>query len=163
MLTGQLDLRSSDSLGVGHHSEVFLAPLTFPSTTPKSSVRGAVAVKLSNPFDDGAREMLLNEAKIYNAFPHDLQGGDVPVVPKFYGCYAPCIKVSNRVDSGNGSGNLDKEEWAREMIPKCLAAPFLLLEACGKPVRTGSLSYSGRWERNYHNISLHDRRKGLTP
>jgi hypothetical protein len=156
LLTGQLDLRHSDYLGVGHHSEVVLAPLTFPSTTPKPSVRGAVAVKLSNPYDD-AREMLLNEAKIYNAFPHDLQGGDVPVVPKFYGFYTPYI------DNGNGSGNLDKEEWTREMMPERLIMPILLLEACGKAVRTHSLSHSGRWERNYHNISLHDRWKGLTP
>ena len=154
LLTGQLDLRRSDSLGVGHHSKVFLAPLTFPSTTPRQSVRGAVAVKLSDP-RDGEREMLLNEAKIYNAFPRDLQRGDVPVVPKFYGCYSPYIKGSDWDDNGEGNGNLDKEEWTREMMPKCMITPILLLEACGKAVRTRSLSHSGRWERNYHNISLH--------
>jgi hypothetical protein len=118
-------------------------------------VRGAVAVKLSNPHDD-ARKMLLNEAKIYNAFPHDLQGGDVPVVPKFYGCYMPCIEISDWVNNGNGSGNLDKEEWTRKTMPKCMIAPILLMEACGRAVRTRSLSDSGRWERNCHNISLHD-------
>ena len=124
-------------------------------------MRGAVAVKFSNPYSDSARKMLLNEAKIYNAFPHNLQGGDVPVVPKFYGCYAPYIKVSDRVDSGNGNGNLDEEEWKHEMMRECL--PILLLEACGKEVCTSSLSRSSRWERNCHNISLHDRLKGLTP
>ena len=106
-------------------------------------MRGAVAVKLSKPHDD-AREMLLNEAKIYNAFPHDLQGGDVPVVPKFYGYYTPYIEVSDRVDNGNGSGNLDKDEWTRETMPKCMIAPILLLEACGKAVCTRSLSDSDR-------------------
>jgi hypothetical protein len=161
LLTGQLDLRCSESLGVGHHSKVFLAPLTFPSTTPRSSVRGAVAVKLSNP-RDYAREMLLNEAKIYNAFPHDLQGGDVPIVPKFYGCYTPYIKVSDRVDNGNGSGNLDKEEWTRETMPECMISPILLLEAFGDAVSDYfALSKSGRWERNYHNISLHDEWEGI--
>jgi hypothetical protein len=106
-------------------------------------VRGAVAVKLSKPHDV-AREMLLNEAKIFNAFPHDLQGGDVPVVPKFYGCYIPYIEVSDRVNNGNGSGNLDKDEWTHETIPKCMAAPILLLEPCGRAVRTRSLSASAR-------------------
>jgi hypothetical protein len=118
-------------------------------------VRGAVAVKFSDP-NDRAREMLMNEAKIYNAFPHDLQGGDFPIVPKFYGCYKPYIKVSDRVNNGNGSGNSDKEEWTRETMPRRMTVPILLLEACGKPVSRYSLSYSGRWERNYHNTSLHD-------
>ncbi len=45
------------------HSKVFLAPLTFPSSAPEPSVRGAVAVKLSNPCDDARREMLLNEGR----------------------------------------------------------------------------------------------------
>ena len=90
----------------------------------------------------------MNEAKIYNAFPHDLQGGDVPVVPKFYGCYKPYIKVSDRVNNGNGSGNSDKEEWTCETMPRRMTVPILLLEACGKPVSPYSLSYSGRWERN---------------
>ena len=106
-------------------------------------MRGAVAVKLSKPHDD-AREMLLNEAKIYNAFPHDLQAGDVPVVPKFYGYYTPYIEVSDRVNNENESGNLDKDEWTRETMPKCMIAPILLLEACGKAVCTRSLSDSGR-------------------
>jgi hypothetical protein len=150
LLTGQLDLRCSEALGVGHHSEVFLAPLTFPSTTPRPSVRGAVAVKLSNPHDY-AREMLMDEATIYNEFPHDLQGGDVPVVPKFYGYYTPYAKVSDPVDNANGSGNLDGEEWTCKMMSKCMIRPILLLEACGKAVCTRSLSHSGRWERNYHD------------
>jgi hypothetical protein len=150
LLTGKLDLRCADFLGAGHHSKVFLAPLTIPSTAPRASVRGAVAVKLSNPLEY-AREMLRHEAKIYNAFPHDLQGGDVPVVPKFYGCYKPYIKVSDR----------DDEEWTPETIPRRMYVPILLLEACGRSVDAHTLSDSGRWERNYHDIILHDG-KGLT-
>jgi hypothetical protein len=96
--------------------------------------------------------MLLNEAKIYNAFPHDLQGGDVPVVPKFYGYYRPYIEVSDWVNDENRSGNLDKEKWTREKIPECMMAPILLTEACGKAVHTRSLRHSGRWDYNYHNI-----------
>ncbi|KAF8492213.1 hypothetical protein F5888DRAFT_1732125 [Russula emetica] len=139
---GILDLRCFDYLGTGSHSTVFLAPLTLPSTTPKPSVRGAVAVKLSDPHNDQC-EMLMNEAKIYDAFPPDLQRGDVPIVPKFYGCYAPYIKLSDRVNNGNGGGNLDKEGWTRETMPKCMSVPILLLEACGRAVRS-SLSDSGR-------------------
>ena len=107
--------------------------------------------------------MLLNEAKIYNAFPHDLQAGDVPVVPKFYGYYTPYIEVSDRVNNENESGNLDKDEWTRETTPECMIAPILLLEACGKAVHTCSLSNSGRWECNYHYIPSTMDGKRLTP
>lgn len=92
--------------------------------------------------------MLMDEARIYNAFPHDLQRGDDPVVPKFYGCYTPYFKVSDPVGNANGSGNLDKEEWTRETIPSCMVGPILLLEPCGSAVRTHTLSHSDRWERN---------------
>ncbi len=154
LLTGQLDLRCYESLGVGHHSKVFLAPLTFPSTTPGPFVRGAVAVKFSKPCDE-AREMLLNEAKIYNESPHDLQGGGVPIVPKFYGCYTPYIEVSDLVNNGTESGNLDKEGWTRESMLRCMTVPILLMEACGNAV-TYPLSDSGRWECNYRNIPFRD-------
>ena len=107
-------------------------------------MRGAVAVKFANS-DNKAREMLLNEAKIYNAFPYDLQGGDVPVVPKFYGCYEPRIKVYGRVYGGNGK--LEKEEWTYETMPTHIGFPVLLLEACGKRVCNYRLSDSSRWER----------------
>ena len=106
-------------------------------------MRGAVAVKFSDP-DNDAREMLRHEAKIYNSFPHDLQTGDVPVVPKFYGCYTPYIKVPDQDKE-------DKEDWTRETMPSCMTVPILLLEACGKAVCAGSLTESDRWERNYHD------------
>lgn len=116
-------------------------------------MRGAVAVKFSNP-QEHARDMLLNEAKIYNAFPRDLQGGDLPIVPKFYGCYMPYVKLLD----GNGSANLDKKEWTRDSMPKSMSVPILLLEACGEAVRS-PLDYSRRWESNHHNISLHHERE----
>lgn len=142
LITGQLDLRRFYTLGRGNHSKVFLAPL---SVTSKPTVHGAVAVKFSDP-DSGAREMIRHEAKIYNSFPHDLQTGDVPVVPKFYGCYTPYIKATT-----NG---LEEEEdsWTRETIPNCLAVPILLLEACGKAVCASSLDFPEKCERNYHDM-----------
>jgi hypothetical protein len=79
---------------------------------------GAVAVKISKP-QDGAREMLLNEAKIYNAFSaRNLHRGDVPIVPKFY-C-APYTEAFARVSNGYGRGNfnLDEEERKCGMLPK---------------------------------------------
>ncbi len=146
--TGQLDLRCSKHLGVGNHSQVFLALLTFPSTTPKSTIHGVVAVKLSKSEDDA--RMLLHEAKIYNAFPRDLHEADIPVVPNFYGYYAP---VFDRVNNDNDSSNSDEQEWECEVWSKCIR-PILLLEACGEPVCADALSDSGRWACNYHYISL---------
>jgi hypothetical protein len=159
--TGQLDLRCSQSLGVGHHSEIFLAPLTFPSTTPGSTVHVAVAVKLSKPWAE-AREMLLNEAKIYNAFPRHLHRRDIPVVPKFYGYYVPHTEIFDRLDNDNGSGDSDKEKCKRGKLPKYIA-PILLLEACGRAVRRSTLLNSERWACNYHYISLGDRWNKTNP
>lgn len=92
--------------------------------------------------------MLLEEAKVYNAFPRDLQDGDVPVVPKFYGYYVPSTEASDRDDSGDDDGGndygVDEEEWksVRKVIKKI--TPILLLEACGKQVRTTRLSHDDR-------------------
>lgn len=92
--------------------------------------------------------MLSNEAKIYNAFPRNLQDGEIPVVPRFYGYYAPSTEALEWDDNGNnGSGNdygLDEEEWkcVRERIKSL--SPILLLEACGKQVSTVHLSHSDK-------------------
>jgi hypothetical protein len=137
-------------LGVGHHSEVFSAPLTFPSTTPKSTIHGVVAVKLSKGRAD-ARQMLKDEAKIYNVFPRNLHRADVPVVPNFYGYYAPHTEVFDRVNNDNDKSILDEEEVKRGLLViKCIG-PILLLEACGAAVRARALSDSGRWACNYHS------------
>ena len=144
MLTGQLDFRRSKALGKGRNSKVVLAPLTVPSTT---SVRRAVAVKYS-PSPHAEREMLLEEAKVYNAFPRDLQDGDIPVVPKFYGYYAPSTEAFDRDDSCDDDGGndygVDEEEWksVRRVIKEI--TPILLLEACGKQVSTTRPSHNDR-------------------
>ena len=92
--------------------------------------------------------MLLEEAKIYNTFPRNLQDGKIPVVPKFYGYYAPSTEALERDDNGNnGSGNgydLDEDEWkcVREQIESL--SPILLLEACGEQVSAAHLSDSDK-------------------
>jgi len=106
--------------------------------------------------------MLLNEAKIYNAFPRKLHTGDIPVVPKFYGYYVPHTEVFDRVNNDNDSNNSDKEEWECRMLPKCIV-PILLLEACGKAVRGSALLDSERWVCNYHDISLDNRWNRTNP
>ncbi len=100
--------------------------------------------------------MLKDEAEIYNAFPRNLHRADVPVVPKFYGYYAPHTEVFDRVKNDNDIINSDKEEGECGFLVKCIG-PILLLEACGEPVCADALSDSGRWACNYHYISL-DRR-----
>ncbi|KAF8464801.1 hypothetical protein DFH94DRAFT_784617 [Russula ochroleuca] len=140
VLTAQLDLRHTELLGVGHHSKVLLAPLTFPSTP---SVRHAVAVKFSLPYS--SHKMLLDEAKIYNAFPRDLQDGNTPIVPKFYGYYVRSTEVFDR-DDGNNGGDNDLEKCWKSFQTVLLNSitSILLLEACGKPVNTDCLALSQR-------------------
>ena len=92
--------------------------------------------------------MLLEEAKIYNTFPRNLQDGEIPVVPKFYGYYAPSTEALEWGDNGNnGSGidyDLDEDEWkcVREQIESL--SPILLLEACGEQVSAAHLSDSDK-------------------
>lgn len=95
--------------------------------------------------------MLLNEAKIYNAFPRELQAGNNPVVPKFYGYYVPSTEAFECDDNGNEGGsdddtdNFDEKEWntVRSMLD--VISPILLLEACGKDVQSHYLSDKDRW------------------
>ncbi|KAH9987083.1 hypothetical protein BJV77DRAFT_950510, partial [Russula vinacea] len=141
-------------LGTGHHSKVVLAPLTCPSV---SSVCRAVAVKFSLPFSD--HKMLLNEAKIYNAFPRHLQDGKTPIVPKFYGYYVPSSKLYDWDDVNNG-GDDDRDEKIRKFNRTSVLlnsiSSILLLEACGKPVRTDSLALSQRQHISKLLRCLHD-------
>jgi hypothetical protein len=115
----------------------------------------AVAVKFSLPFSD--HKMLLNEAKIYNAFPRHLQDGKTPIVPKFYGYYVPSSKLYDWDDVNNG-GDDDRDEKIRKFNRTSVLlnsiSSILLLEACGKPVRTDSLALSQRWARNFYEITL---------
>jgi hypothetical protein len=89
--------------------------------------------------------MLLNEAKIYNAFPRELQEGTSyapPVVPKFYGYYVPSLKA---FDSHADDEKFSKEEWKH--IRKVLMnhTPILLMEACGKQICAENLHPLNRW------------------
>ena len=141
--TGQLDLRHSQFLGSGHHSSVILAPLTLPPIVSAPSIHGAVAVKLARGADS-EREMLLNEAKIYNAFPRELQEGSShapPIVPKFYGCYVPSLKaVDGHADDDKFTQK--EREYIRMMLERI--TPILLLESCGKEICAEDLSSINR-------------------
>jgi hypothetical protein len=57
------------TLGIDNHSKAILAPHMIPSMP---SVYGAVAIKTGIKGSLSAYEMLLNEGKIYNAFPRHL-------------------------------------------------------------------------------------------
>jgi hypothetical protein len=143
--TGRLDLRCSKPLGEGHHSYVILAPLTLPSTPPAPSICGTVAVKMAK-FETSQREMLRNEAKIYNAFPRQLQEGSSnapPIVPKFYGYYVPSLKAFH----STACDKFPEEERVhigaiRKIIQQM--TPILLLESCGKQVCPQDLSSKTR-------------------
>jgi hypothetical protein len=99
--------------------------------------------------------MLLDEAKIYNAFPRDLQDGNTPIVPKFYGYYVRSTEVFDR-DDGNNGGDNDLEKCWKSFQTVLLNSitSILLLEACGKPVNTDCLALSQRWARNLYKITL---------
>ena len=109
--------------------------------------------------------MLLNEAKIYNAFPRNLQDGDTPIVPKFYGYYMPSTEASDLDDSNHGDADgLDKEKW--KAVRKALLGSntsILLVEACGKPVGSCSLTGSARWALDFYKIIPDDEWKGANP
>jgi hypothetical protein len=141
---GRLDFRCSKPLGEGNHSYVVLAPLTLPSTPPAPSIRGTVAVKMAKS-QTSQREMLRNEAKIYNAFPRKLQEGSSnapPIVPKFYGYYVPSLKAFD----STACDKFPKEEWVhldaiRDIVEEM--TPILLLESCGEQVQ--DLSSKNWW------------------
>ena len=141
--TGRLDLRHNKYLGSGNHSLVALAPFTLPSSVVAPSVRGAVAVKLARPYFE-EHEMLLNEAKIYNAFPRELQEGTSdrpPVVPKFYGYYVPSREAFDNQSYDDKSIEQDRKAiW--EKIKG--VTPLLLLEPCGIEIRAACLPYAER-------------------
>ena len=152
VLTGELDLRHYNFLGKGHHSKVVLAPFTIPSAPSPH----AVAVKFSIPYADYG--MLPNEAKIYNAFPRNLQDGEIPVVPKFYGYYAPSTEALEWDDNGNNGDSDDLEvNWKamRNILLKSNTS-ILLVEACGKQVNACSLSRAARYAWNLNTIITDD-------
>ena len=124
----------------------------------------AVAVKFSFPHHDD-REMLRNEAKIYDAFPRNLQDGDAPIVPKFYGYYKPSTEASDLDDCNHGDADgLDKEKW--KAVRKALLGfntSILLVEACGNPLGPCSLTGAARWALDFYTIIPDDEWKGANP
>ncbi|KAI9511040.1 hypothetical protein F5148DRAFT_437005 [Russula earlei] len=131
-----LDLRRLNTSARATHSIVMLAPLTLPSIAATPSMRGAVAVKLAKaPRSD--RRMLGGEGRIYNVFPRKLQEGCSqtpipvpPVVPKFYGYYAPSLAEfdGQAHDELNDEGGYPNRHMTASM------SPILLLEQFGKPI-----------------------------
>lgn len=100
-----LNLSGAPFLGVGNHSVVHRAALRLPRPLGARSPTGEVTVAAKTGFPGSeARQLLLNEGKIYGAFPAHLMEDwcglnlvapithPVPVhavVPKFYGYYVP--------------------------------------------------------------------------
>jgi hypothetical protein len=123
-------------------------------------VRRAVAVKTSLPY--ASHEMLLNEAKIYNAFPRNLQDGDAPTVPKFYGYYVHSTEVFDWDYGNNCVDNPLAVMWDRNRTDMLnTVTSILLLEACGKPVDTNSLALSHRWAHNFYKTTLTEKDQPL--
>lgn len=129
-----LYLTRASRLGVGHHSSVYRSSLRLPrplaARSPNNLVTVAAKVSLARR---SARELLVNEAETYNAFPKHLMeewcgynlvpGLRYPVsvgavVPKFFGYYIPDFV---------GYDDNDPCHPAQ-------ASPILLLEECGEPV-----------------------------
>ncbi|KAI0297776.1 hypothetical protein B0F90DRAFT_1869703, partial [Multifurca ochricompacta] len=127
-----LDLRYHKCLGEGNHSIVFLAPLTLPSPENAPPMCGAVAVKLATLDED---KVLINEARIYSAFPRELQEGQgpdlPPIVPKFYGYYRASQEAFNDQCLVGEFTEAEREEI--RMILRYIS-PLLLLEPCGQQI-----------------------------
>ncbi|KAI9431932.1 hypothetical protein H4582DRAFT_1884603 [Lactarius indigo] len=136
---GQLEFSrfGEQRLGDGTHSYLFLASFTPSCTAP--SLRGEVVVKLAKAHR-ADREMLENEAEVYDRFPRELQEftpSSPPLVPKFFGYYTPsCASV----DSYKGdNGDEEDARAVRRDVCKLLQStisPILLLEHCGEPINT---------------------------
>jgi hypothetical protein len=109
-----LNLACAPLLGTGHHSNVHRASLRLPPPLTADSPTGEVTVAAKVAFRvSSARELLDNEAKIYDAFPEHLMehwcGLNLvapikepvpvgPVVPRFYGYYIPVKDDDNNAE-----------------------------------------------------------------
>ncbi len=138
---GQLDLRQSKFLGSGSHSDVFLAPFTLPPRETAAPLRGGVVVKIAKKTRED-RDMLKNEAEIYDKFRATLQEcnpSSPPIVPKFYGYYVPSWGPTYRYVDDEGLEAIHKLRRDAFNFLQYLG-PILLLEFCGKPIRPERLS-----------------------
>jgi len=144
---GQLDLRKPKFLDCSNHSYVFLAPLTLPSSAAPAPLHGGVVVKTAKELSKD-REMLVNEAGIYDEFPGMLQEcnpSSPPIVPKFYGYYVPSLESIDhyKVDNEDEEAGTAVRKDARRFL-RCLS-PILLLEFCGEPIRSKKNLSTSDW------------------
>jgi hypothetical protein len=147
-----LNLARAPLLGTGHHSLVHRASLRLPPPLAANSPTGEVTVAAKVAFQEwSARELLDNEAKIYDAFPEHLMENwcglnlvapikePVPVgavVPRFYGYYLPVKEDDDNVKEKSESDDVRSNDQNR--------SPILLLEECGSPIEPGSFSQDER-------------------
>ncbi|KAJ7659336.1 hypothetical protein DFH06DRAFT_989830 [Mycena polygramma] len=164
-----LNLAAAPCLGVGNHSVVHRAALRLPRPLSARSPTGEVTVAAKAGFSgEEARRLLLNEGKIYDAFPKHLQESwcglnlvapilhPVPVgavVPKFYGYYVP--------REGNGdpaTGSIKAKEQEQTTEPSGSwhqMSPLLLLEECGSPIVSSKFTADERSECYSLALRLH--------
>ncbi|KAA1475647.1 hypothetical protein DENSPDRAFT_435667 [Dentipellis sp. KUC8613] len=113
-------------MGEGHHSMAYRASvrLPYPLSAHSPNKQVTVAMKLAMG-RQSAREMLQNEATVYNSFPRYLMEDwcgynlctpdhayPVPataVVPKFFGYYVPEFEKENKTEDGASSGTQEKQ------------------------------------------------------
>lgn len=153
--TAHLYLRPSHRIGVGHHSHVYLSPLTLPSPlttyTSSSSRPGTVLVAAKLAIQQrNARKLLDAEAATYNEFPPHMSDEycgvhllspfvrtlvpSAALVPKFFGYYVP---VYEEGDKRSDKGKL-RYPWQKR-------SPILLMEDCGKPIAAEDLDRLQRY------------------
>jgi hypothetical protein len=142
----RLILDSSHLLGTGHHSMVHDAALQLPlplvTHDGNRFVRVAAKTCFLSPEKHEARELFLNEAKVYDRMPRHLTDDytgyvkvypirePVPVqavVPKFYGYYAPM-----KEEEGEDGTMMEVVDESKSGI--------LLLENCGTPINLEELN-----------------------
>ncbi|TFY56896.1 hypothetical protein EVG20_g8752 [Dentipellis fragilis] len=114
-------------MGEGHHSMAYRASVRLPyplsAHSPNKQVTVAMKVAMER---QSARDMLKNEATVYNSFPRYLMEDwcgynlctpdhayPVPataVVPKFFGYYVPDFEKEKKSKAEDGDGTQDKDE-----------------------------------------------------
>ncbi|KAJ6602796.1 hypothetical protein DFH09DRAFT_900011, partial [Mycena vulgaris] len=171
-----LNLSSAPRLGVGNHSAVHRAALRLPRPLGARSPTGEVTVAAKTGFSNSeARQLLLNEGRIYGAFPKQLMEDwcglnlvapithPVPVhavVPKFYGYYVPVREDG----SGDDTADHDKEDEAAGLLHFMRStsykdwqrmSPILLLEECGSPIMPAKFTDDARSECYSLALRLH--------
>jgi hypothetical protein len=135
-VTAELYLDAGEVVGVGHHSNVYLATLTLPKGLSARTPDGKVTVVAKIAFSESEhRSLLQDEAEIFDSFPKYLSeewcGYNIvppllspvpvgPVVPKFYGYYMPAGEENEEL------------------------SPILLMEECGTPVNPRKLTREQR-------------------